>query len=82
VHLHCCKEEGKEEASIQLVQLKKEQCLLPGQIIVYCDTVPKTKQYAEVSGVVCYHREAGTAKEKRTFAVAACCECRQKGLPL
>ncbi|KAF2726598.1 hypothetical protein EJ04DRAFT_598889, partial [Polyplosphaeria fusca] len=29
---------------------------LPGQIIVYCDTVDRTKQLAEVLGCVCYHR--------------------------
>ena len=50
--------------SEKLVEEKKQQYPMPGQIIVYCDTVKKTKRLAAVLGCVCYHREAGSRAEK------------------
>jgi superfamily II DNA helicase RecQ len=49
----------------QLVQEKKEQYPLPCQIIVYCDSVARAKEYAATLGAVCYHCKARTAEEKR-----------------
>jgi superfamily II DNA helicase RecQ len=56
----------EEEADVlaTLVHEAKEQYPLPGQIIVYCDSVEKTKHYAAMLGAVCFHREAGTTEEK------------------
>jgi predicted RNase H-like nuclease len=61
----CPKTERETDALARLVQEKKEQYPLPCQIIVYCDSVPRAKEYAAMLGAVCYHREAGTAEEKR-----------------
>ncbi|KAH6612356.1 P-loop containing nucleoside triphosphate hydrolase protein [Boeremia exigua] len=37
---------------------------MPGQIIVYCDTVAKTVRLARLLGCVCYHRQVGSRGEK------------------
>jgi superfamily II DNA helicase RecQ len=63
---HCFNQADEEEADVlaRLVHEAKEQSPLPGQIIVYCDLVQKTKRYAAMLGAVCFHRESGTAEEK------------------
>jgi superfamily II DNA helicase RecQ len=62
VVLHDKREE--EETVVKLVQEKKNEYPMPGQIIVYCDTVEKAKRLADVLGCVCFHRNVGTASEK------------------
>jgi superfamily II DNA helicase RecQ len=64
VHWYNETEEEETDVVARLVQEAKEQYPLPGQIIVYCDSVAKTKQYAARLGAVCFHREAGTVGEK------------------
>ncbi|KAH7074973.1 P-loop containing nucleoside triphosphate hydrolase protein, partial [Paraphoma chrysanthemicola] len=58
VHGYETSEEEKE-----VVKLRKYP--LPGQIIVYCGTVLRTVQMAEVLGAVCFHRGVGSAEEKK-----------------
>ena len=48
----------------RLVEAKKQQYPMPGQIIVYCDTVAKTVRFAEVLGCVCYHQQVGSRGKK------------------
>ncbi len=62
IQLHDRRE--KKETVIKLVKKKKQQYSMPRQIIIYCDTVKKTKRLAAVLGCVCYHREAGSRAEK------------------
>lgn len=68
-NVHWYNEAEEEEADVlaRLVHEAKEQYPLPGQIIVYCDSVAKTKHYAAMLGAVCFHREAGTTEEKRAL---------------
>jgi superfamily II DNA/RNA helicase len=68
-NVHWYNEAEEEEADVlaRLVHEAKEQFPLPGQIIVYCDSVAKTKHYAVMLGAVCFHREAGTMEEKRAL---------------
>jgi len=56
--------EKEEEAVAELVARLKQKYAMPGQIIVYCDTVAKTVQLAKVLGGVCFHRNVGSSKEK------------------
>jgi superfamily II DNA or RNA helicase len=65
VHWYNKGKEAEADVLTRLVQEKKEQYPLPCQIIVYCDSVARAKEYAATLGAVCYHREAGTAEEKR-----------------
>jgi len=58
------KMEKEEEAVAELVARLKQKYAMPGQIIVYCDTVAKTVQLAKVLGGVCFHRNVGSSKEK------------------
>ncbi len=62
IQLHDRREE--EETVVKLMEEKKQQYPMPGQIIIYCDTVKKIKRLAAVLGCVCYHREAGSRAEK------------------
>jgi superfamily II DNA helicase RecQ len=64
VHWYDREEEEEADVLARLVQEMKERYPLPCQIIVYCDSVPKTKEYAAMLGAACYHREAGTPQEK------------------
>ncbi|UPX20284.1 uncharacterized protein EKO05_0010521 [Ascochyta rabiei] len=48
----------------ELVEEKKQQYLLPGQIVVYTNSRKKAQGYAAMLGAVCYHREVGTPEEK------------------
>ncbi|KAG9191444.1 hypothetical protein G6011_09532 [Alternaria panax] len=58
------KEEDEDEVLVQLVEEKKRQYPMPGQIIVYCDTVAKTVRLAKLLDCVCYHRQVGSRGEK------------------
>lgn len=64
--LYSYQEHEEEEGAVvaRLVQEKRRQYPLPGQILVYCDTVAKTIEYASLLGAVCYHRAVGTPEEK------------------
>jgi superfamily II DNA helicase RecQ len=64
VHRFNQAEEDEADVLAALVHKAKEQYPLPGQIIVYCDSIKKTKHYAAMLGAVCFHRETGTAEEK------------------
>jgi Helicase conserved C-terminal domain len=57
-------QDEEEEAIRTLVEAKKRQYPMPGQIIVYCDTVEKTVRLAKMMGCVCYHRQVGSRAEK------------------
>jgi superfamily II DNA helicase RecQ len=63
VHEYDVQEE--EQAVVGLVDGLKRKYPLPGQIVVYCGTVARTVQMAEVLGAVCYHRAAGSVEEKK-----------------
>ncbi len=55
----------EEEAALtRLVAEKREQYPLPGQIIVYCDTVSKAERYARTLGATCFHRKVGSRQRK------------------
>ena len=56
--------EEEEEAIKRVVEEKKRQYAMPGQIVVYCDTVEKTVRLAGVLGCVCFHRNVGSRQEK------------------
>lgn len=61
-------EEKEAEVLQQVVkrsQGRMRESGVEGQIVVYCDTVKKTEEYARLLGGMCYHRQAGTAEEKR-----------------
>jgi hypothetical protein len=64
--VHRFNQANEDEADVlaRLVHKAKEQYPLPGQIVVYCDSVQKTKRYAAMLGAVCFHRESSTAEEK------------------
>ena len=64
VQWYDCKVEDECDIVSRLVEEKKRQYPLPSQIIVYCDTVSKTKSYAQMLGCVCYHRKVGSHKKK------------------
>jgi superfamily II DNA helicase RecQ len=63
-------EETEEDVLAALVEQKKRQYQDGGKIIVYCDTVQKTEQYAQRLGAMCYHRNVGSAKEKKEIVRA------------
>jgi superfamily II DNA helicase RecQ len=53
-------ESKQEDASIQaIVDQKRQQYPLPGQIIVYCAAVEQTKSVAELLGCSAYYRDIG-----------------------
>jgi superfamily II DNA helicase RecQ len=54
----------EEEAVADVVAGLTQKYPMPGQIIVYCDTVAKTVQLARKLGCVCFHRNVGSHKEK------------------
>lgn len=56
--------EEEEEAVQELVEGLKKKYPLPGQIIVYSDTVKKAEALAARLGCVCYHRNIGNIKYK------------------
>ena len=60
-------DETEEDALAGLVEEKKARFGKEGQIIVYCDTVRKTVQYAARLGGLCYHRSVGSAEEKKAI---------------
>jgi hypothetical protein len=62
IQLHNRRKE--EETVVKLVTEKKQQYPMPRQIIIYCNTVKKTKRLAAVLRCVCYHRETGSRAEK------------------
>ena len=56
---------AEEEATLaRLVAEKREQYPLLGQIIVYYDTVRKTKRYARILGATCFHRKVSSRQGK------------------
>jgi superfamily II DNA helicase RecQ len=67
VHWYNEAEEDEADVLVRLVHEAKVQYPLPSQIIVYCDSVAKTKHYAAMLGAVCFHREASTTEEKRAL---------------
>lgn len=66
--------DGKEEAELieRLVEEKKGQYPLPGQIVIYCSTVELTKELAKRLGCLCYYREVGDAEEKKAIVRQLC----------
>ena len=58
------KEEEEEEVR-RIVEEKKAQYPLPGQIVVYCRTVKQTQGLAKVLGCSAFHRTVGNEEEKR-----------------
>ena len=64
VQLYNQKEEEEDEVLLRLVEEKRRQYPMPGQILVYCDTVEKTVRLAKLLGCVCYHRQVGSRGEK------------------
>jgi hypothetical protein len=65
--VHAYNMEEEEQAMEGLVEGLKDRYPLPGQIVVYCGTVARTKRMAEVLGGVCYHRAVGSAEEKNAI---------------
>lgn len=63
-------EKEEEEAIVRLVEEKRQQYGPGGQIIVYCDTVAKTKRYAKALGCQCFHRDVGDGREKERLLKA------------
>jgi len=59
----------EEEAMKALVDELKKKYPLPGQMIVYCDSIDQTKRLAEVLNCVCYYREVGSRREKRELVM-------------
>lgn len=57
--------EEEEEQVRQLVEAKKAQYPMPGQIIVYYGTVKRTKSLEELLGCSVYYREVGDDTAKR-----------------
>ena len=55
--------EMKEEVQ-RIVEEKKQQYPLPGQIIVYCKQVQQATTLAQALGCSVFHRKVGTAEEK------------------
>ncbi|KAH6613178.1 P-loop containing nucleoside triphosphate hydrolase protein, partial [Boeremia exigua] len=64
VHWYNHREESEADVLAELVEEKKQQYPLPGQIVVYTDSRKKAQGYAAMLGAVCYHREVGTPEEK------------------
>jgi superfamily II DNA helicase RecQ len=66
--------DGKEEMEVvqRLVEEKKQQYPLPGQIVIYCDTVALTKKLAVMLGCACYYREVGDTDEKKAIVRQLC----------
>lgn len=64
----------KEEMEVvqRLVEEKKQQYPLPGQIVIYCETVELTRKLAEVLDCACYYREVGDAEEKKAIVRQLC----------
>jgi superfamily II DNA helicase RecQ len=62
--VHRFNQADEDEADVLARLVHEEQYPLPGQIVVYCDSVQKTKRYAAMLGAVCFHRELGTTEEK------------------
>ncbi|KAF2174793.1 P-loop containing nucleoside triphosphate hydrolase protein [Zopfia rhizophila CBS 207.26] len=56
--------EEEDEVLSKLVEEKKRQYPMPGQIIVYCDMVEKAVRFATMLKCVCYHRQVGSGSEK------------------
>ena len=59
--------EEQEQVIRDLVEEKKAQYPLPGQMIVYCRTVGQTKQYSKVLGCPAFYREVGTGEVKEAI---------------
>ncbi|KAI1676246.1 Superfamily II DNA helicase [Pyrenophora tritici-repentis] len=57
--------EEEEKAVVELVEKLKERYPLPGQVIVYCGTIARTKRIGKVLGAACYYRAVGTVEEKK-----------------
>lgn len=53
-----------EEAIARVVEEKKAQYPLPGQVIIYSGTVQQTQDLAAVLGCTSYYRAVGTGREK------------------
>ncbi|KAF1925609.1 P-loop containing nucleoside triphosphate hydrolase protein, partial [Didymella exigua CBS 183.55] len=64
VHWYNHREKSEADVLAELVEEKKQQYPLPGQIVVYTDSRKKAQGYAAMLGAVCYHREVGTPEEK------------------
>ena len=57
--------EREDEEVWQLVEQKKREYPLPGQIVIYCKTVSQSERLARVLGCRTYHRTVGSEDEKR-----------------
>ena len=55
----------KEEMVVELVAKKRQQYSMPGQIIIYCNTVKKIKRLTVILRCVCYHHETESRAEKK-----------------
>ena len=56
--------EDMEREVQRVVEAKKKQYPLPGQMIVYCKTIAQAKSLAVVLGCSVFHRRVGTEQEK------------------
>ena len=56
--------EEEEKVVSKLVEEKKAKYLIPGQIIVYYNTVKKTERLATVLGCVYYYQQVRSRVEK------------------
>lgn len=63
-------EKEEEAVLIRLLEEKKTQYGRAGQIIVYCDTVGKTKRYAKALGCQSFYRGVGDNREKERLLKA------------
>jgi superfamily II DNA/RNA helicase len=59
--------DNEDEEVKALVEEMKEKYPAPGQIVVYCKTVQQTKHLANVLGCSVYHRNVGSASEKKAI---------------
>ena len=63
VHLY---ERGREDDEVRsLVEEKKKQYPMPGQIIVYCKEIAQAKRVAKAVGCSVYYHDMGTDAKKR-----------------
>lgn len=57
----------ESEAVLNLVERKKREYPLPGQIVVYCRRIQQAIKFANLLGCKAYYREVGTQEQKRSI---------------
>ena len=63
--VHPYDQEHEQDVVQAAVAQLKQRYPLPGQIIIYCRTVEQTESFARLLGCPAYHRNIGSAEEKR-----------------